>query len=208
MTGIIAACLALLARLASGPSVRCLAGVPSRGQCIFFANHGSHLDFIVLWAVLPNAIRARTRPVAARDYWERGPLRRFAATRVFRAILVDRGAASLGQVRAQLEQMIAALDAGDSLIIFPEGTRGPGGQSAEIAPFKSGLDFLARQRPGVDLVPVHLHNLSRIMPKGEFLPVPQLSRITFGAPLRMEPGESKAGFLERARDAVRNLAPS
>jgi 1-acyl-sn-glycerol-3-phosphate acyltransferase len=91
------------------------------------------------------------------------------------------------------------------LIIFPEGTRG---SSGEIGPFKSGLDYLARQRPDVDLVPVHLHNLQRIMPKGEFLPVPQLSCVCFGAPLPRLEGEPKAAFLARAREAVERLEPS
>ena len=205
MTGIIATIVAALARLASGPSVRCAEDRPCRGQCIFFANHGSHLDVVVLWAVLPKDIRARTRPVAARDYWEANPLRQYAATKVFRAVLVDRAGSSLGQLRAQMDQLLAALDAGDSLIIFPEGTRGNG---TEIGPFKSGLDYLARKRPHVDLVPVHLHNLHRIMPKGEFLPVPQLSCVSFGAPLRAVEGESKIEFLARAREAVASLEPS
>ena len=205
MTGVIALCIAALARLASGPSVRCAEDRPCRGQCIYFANHGSHLDFVVLWAVLPKDLRARTRPVAARDYWESSRLRRYMATRVFRAVLVDRAGGSLGQLRVQMDQLIAVLDDGDSLIIFPEGTRG---SSGEIGPFKSGLDYLARQRPDVDLVPVHLHNLQRIMPKGEFLPVPQLSCISFGAPLRLQDGEPKAAFLTRARQAVASLEPS
>lgn len=205
MTGVIALCVAALARLASGPSVRCAEDRPCRGQCIYFANHGSHLDFVVLWAVLPKDLRARTRPVAARDYWESSRLRQYMATRVFRAVLVDRAGGSLGQLRVQMDQLIAALDDGDSLIIFPEGTRG---SSGEIGPFKSGLDYLARQRPEVDLVPVHLHNLQRIMPKGEFLPVPQLSCISFGAPLRLQDGEPKAAFLTRAHQAVASLAPS
>jgi 1-acyl-sn-glycerol-3-phosphate acyltransferase len=197
--------VAALARLASGPSVHCVEDRPCRGQCIFFANHGSHLDFVVLWAVLPKDLRGRTRPVAARDYWEAGRLRQYMATRVFRAVLVDRQGGSLAQLRAQLDQLMEALAAGDSLILFPEGTRGSG---REIGPFKSGLDYLARQRPDVDLVPVHLHNLDRIMPKGEFLPVPQLSRITFGPPLRLLDGEPKAAFLARAREAVESLQPS
>jgi 1-acyl-sn-glycerol-3-phosphate acyltransferase len=205
MTGVIALCVAALARLASGPSVRCAEDRPCRGQCIYFANHGSHLDFVVLWAVLPKDLRARTRPVAARDYWESSRLRQYLATRVFRAVLVDRAGGSLGQLRVQMDQLIAVLDGGDSLIIFPEGTRG---SSGEIGPFKSGLDYLARQRPDVDLVPVHLHNLQRIMPKGEFLPVPQLSCVCFGAPLPRLEGESKAAFLARAREAVERLKPS
>jgi 1-acyl-sn-glycerol-3-phosphate acyltransferase len=205
MTGVIAACVALLARLASGPSVRCVVDPPHWDQSIFFANHTSHLDFVVLWAVLPGAIRARTRPVAAKDYWEASRLRRYMATRVFQAVLVERGAGSLGQLRAEMEQLIAALDAGDSLILFPEGTRGSG---EKIGPFKGGLDYLARQRPGVDLIPVHLHNLDRIMPKGEFLPVPQLSCVTFGPPLHRLDGESKEAFLTRAREAVASLEPA
>jgi 1-acyl-sn-glycerol-3-phosphate acyltransferase len=205
MTRVIALCVAALARLASGPSVRYVEDRPCRGQCIYFANHGSHLDVVVLWAVLPKDLRARTRPVAARDYWESSRLRQYLATRVFRAVLVDRAGGSLGQLRVQMDQLIAVLDGGDSLIIFPEGTRG---SSGEIGPFKSGLDYLARQRPDVDLVPVHLHNLQRIMPKGEFLPVPQLSCVCFGAPLLRLEGESKAAFLARAREAVERLKPS
>ena len=204
MTGVVATGIAALARLASGTSVRSVEDRPCRGQCIFFANHCSHLDFVVLWSVLPKDLRARTRPVAAKDYWETSRLRRYAATRVFRAVLVDREIGSLGQLRAQMDQLIEVLDAGDSLILFPEGTRGSG---EEIAPFKSRLDYLARQRPDVDLVTVHLLNLHRIMPKGEFLPVPQLSCVSFGPPLRRLDGEPKAAFLERARQAVENVKP-
>ena len=205
MIGVISTCLAALARLASGPSIHCVEDRPCRGQCIFFANHSSHLDFVVLWAVLPRDLRVRTRPVAARDYWHVSWLRQYLATRVFRAVLVDRQGGSLAQLRAQLDHLIEALDAGDSLILFPEGTRGSG---REIGSFKSGLEYLARQRPNIDLVPVHLHNLNRIMPKGEFLPVPQLSRITFGPPLRLVDGEPKAAFLKRARNAVESLGSS
>ncbi|MDQ2655577.1 MAG: 1-acyl-sn-glycerol-3-phosphate acyltransferase [Chloroflexota bacterium] len=204
MIALLARLIAFLARLASGPSVRVAGGGICQGQCIFYANHTSHLDVVVLWAVLPSAIRQRTRPVAARDYWEKSALRRFAATRIFNAVLVDRDG-NLAALRQQLDQLMAALDEGASLIIFPEGTRGAGG---EVAPFRAGLHFLARQRPDVDLVPVKLHNLGRIMPKGEFAPVPQLSRVTFGAPLHLEPHEGKDAFLERARAALIALDPA
>jgi 1-acyl-sn-glycerol-3-phosphate acyltransferase len=205
MSAIIADFIAFLARIACGPSVRYVEDPPCRGQCIFFANHASHLDVVVLWSVLPKHLRARTRPVAARDYWAKSRLRHYMATQVFRAVLVDREGSGLGQLRAQMDQLIAVLDAGESLIIFPEGTRGSG---REIGPFKGGLDYLARQRPHVDLIPVHLHNLGRILPKGEFFPVPQLSRISFGPPLRRLEGEPKAAFLARARDAVKSQKPS
>jgi 1-acyl-sn-glycerol-3-phosphate acyltransferase len=204
MTRLVAAIVALLARIASGPSVRFVGEPPGKRQCIFFANHGSHLDVVVLWAVLPGAMRAKTRPVAAKDYWEQTRLRTYFATKVFRAVLVDREGQSLRQLRNQLDQLVGVLDAGDSLLIFPEGTRGSRGKA--MGEFKSGLDYLARQRPEVDLVPVYLHNLDRIMPKGEFLPVPQLSCITFGAPLHHQPGEKKEAFLARSRAAVADLA--
>ena len=143
-----------MARLASGPSVHYAEDRPCRGQCIFFANHGSHLDFVVLWSVLPRDIRARTRPVAARDYWESSRLRQYMATRVFRAVLVDRAGGSLGQLRAQMDQLIAALDEGDSLILFPEGTRGSSRRDRAVQERArlSGPPATGR-RPGTGLPP-------------------------------------------------------
>ena len=201
----IAGAVAMLARVASGPSVHMPPGGPCRDRCIFFANHSSHLDFVVLWSVLPAALRERTRPVAAREYWTADAMRRFMATRVFRAVLVDRQRPSLATLRAEMDHLVGTLDAGDSIIIFPEGTRGSG---EKISEFRGGLDYLARQRPEIDLIPVHLHNLQRIMPKGEFLPVPQLSSVTFGEPLPRIEGESKPAFLARARQAVVDLEPA
>jgi 1-acyl-sn-glycerol-3-phosphate acyltransferase len=94
---------------------------------------------------------------------------------------------------------VAALEQGDSLVIFPEGTRSAKG---EPMPFKSGLYHLAQQFPGVQLVPAWIDNVQRVMPKGEVVPVPVLCTVTFGAPLRLEEGEDKRVFLERAREAV------
>ena len=98
--------------------------------------------------------------------------------------------------------MLDALDRGESLIVFPEGTRSPDG---ELQEFKPGLYHVARARPQVPLVPVWLENLNRILPKGEALLVPLLARIAVGAPLHLLPGETKTDFLARARDAVAAL---
>lgn len=188
-----------LARLLAGGYVR-WDEPPSRdGARVYFANHTSHLDFILLWSYLPPDLRRRTRPVAARDYWEKGRLRRYLSTRVFRALLIDR---SGPEARAAVDRMAEGIGAGDSLILFPEGTRGSG---RSIAPFKSGLYHLCAAQPGLELVPVAMENLNRVLPKGEFIPVPMVSRVIFGNSLRLADGESKDEFLARARLALEAL---
>lgn len=180
-----------------------LAALPAAGPCIFYANHSSHLDFAVLWAALPEAWRERTRPVAGRDYWEKTGLHRFIACGIFRAVLIERKRVTIAC--NPITAMCAALDAGDSLIVFPEGTRGDG---LEVGAFKPGLHHLSRARPGVKLVPVFLANLNRIMPKGTALPVPLIATAAIGAPLTLTEGETKEAFLTRARTALVALHPS
>lgn len=188
-----------LARILAGGSVRWDAPPSTNGARVFFANHTSHLDFVLLWSYLPPDLRRRTRPVAARDYWEKGPIRRYFARRVFRALLIDRAGP---EARRAVDQMAQGLAAGDSLILFPEGTRGSGDT---IAPFKAGLYHLCDAHPGLELVPVSMENLNRVLPKGEFIPVPMVSRVVFGESLRLENGETKDEFLARARRAVETL---
>jgi len=198
MTG---AALAALARLISGASAHWVEPPTDVRQRVYFSNHTSHLDFVVIWSALPPVLRAQTRPVAGADYWRRGALRRYLATRVFDAILIDRaGSASSPREATRSVEMIAE-GMGDrgSIIVFPEGTRSLDG---EVRPFKSGLYHLCRMKPGLELVPVYLANMNRILPKGEVLPVPLLGRVIFGAPMRLEPDEEKAAFLARARDAL------
>lgn len=170
-------------------------------QAIYFANHSSHLDFVAIWAALPEERRARTRPVAGRDYWEKTPLRRRIAVGLFRSILIERKHVTVAS--NPLQPMLDALAAGDSLIVFPEGTRSPDGR---LQPFKPGLYHLARARPEIPLVPVHLENLSRILPKGDLLPVPLLAGCSVGEPLGLSPSECKPDFLERARRSLELLA--
>lgn len=183
--------------------VRTLTGVqglwhgvaPEPRQRIYFANHSSHLDSLVLWSTIPAPLRARVRPAAAKDYWGSGLRARVA--RHFRAVLIERQRSR--QSRDPLAPLTEALAQGDSLILFPEGTRNPEG---ELQPFKSGLYRLAQQHPQVQLVPVYLENLHRILPKGAFLPVPLTGAVVFGAPLQLGEGEPRQVFLERARAAV------
>jgi 1-acyl-sn-glycerol-3-phosphate acyltransferase len=192
--------VASLVRLLSGVHPRWLGTDPIDCQRVYFANHTSTLDAAVLWASLPRSIRERTRPVAARDYWTSNALRRWLANDVFRALLIERR--KVTYENNPLREMLAVLDAGESLIIFPEGGRFPG---PEPQKFKGGLFHLAKDRPRVELVPVYLENLNRILPKGELLPVPLLGSITMGAPIRLKSGEAKMAFLARAREAVWGL---
>jgi len=206
----IASLLAAIARGISGVQVQWAGCEPDERQRIYFANHSSHLDFVVLWSALPSDIRAKTRPIAAKDYWEQTALRLYLAKNVFHAVLLERGSANKAQTpedthfvgRHLIDQMAEALGTENSLILFPEGTRGTG---EKMAPFRSGLYHLALRRPDVELVPSYLENLNRILPKGEFVPVPMLSLITFGKPIQVEPGEDRDVFLERAREAVASL---
>jgi 1-acyl-sn-glycerol-3-phosphate acyltransferase len=212
----LAAMIAAAARMISGVQVRWVDSEPDPRQAVYFANHSSHLDFVVLWSSLPAEVRALTRPVAAQDYWN-GGLRRALAVNVFRAVLVARHAAkgegkeasadpnsadSAADPRLAIDHMLEAMGDTESLILFPEGTRGTG---EEVAAFKSGLYYLCRQRPGLRLIPVYLNNLNRILPKGEFLPVPFISKLTFGPPMALDAGETKPAFLARARAAVCRL---
>lgn len=193
--------LAFVARLITGAQGHWLGTPPEAVQRIYFANHQSHLDWVLIWAVLPSDLRARTRPIAARDYWTTGRLRHWLTREVFHAVYVNR---QRTDDQDPLEPLEAALADGDSLVIFPEGTRG---FQAEPQAFKGGLFHLAQRFPQVELVPAWIDNVQRVMPKGEVVPVPILCSVSFGAPLRWLPEESKADFLVRARGAVLALRP-
>jgi 1-acyl-sn-glycerol-3-phosphate acyltransferase len=191
-------------RLLTGATVRWVDCRPEPRQRIYFGNHTSHVDAALVWSALPPEIRVLTRPVAAGDYWGRAnPARRLVA-RLSGAVLIERDNPGPAERERQIGAILDAMGERGSLIVFPEGTRGAG---PDIAPFKSGLYYLSLRRPGLELVPVHLDNVGRILPKGEVLPVPMACCVTFGPPIALGAGEPKDVFLERAREAVRRLAP-
>lgn len=198
-----ASLLAEFARLLTGVRAIWRESPATGRRRIYYANHSSHGDFVLVWASLPAARRRRTRPVAGADYWSAGPVRRFVGCRVFRAVLIERERSA--RTSDPIGEMVSALDAGDDLILFPEGTRNMGDEP--LLPFKSGLYHLARRRPETELVPVWLANLNRVLPKGQVLPVPLLCTATFGPAITLWPDEVKEAFLTRARGALLALAP-
>lgn len=199
----VAAAITLFARAVTAVRAEWRGFAPDGRPRIYFANHTSNGDFILVWTVLPEPLRSRARPVAAADYWLKGPLRRFIGQRVFKAVLIARDPET--RTQDPILQMAAALDEGSSLILFPEGTRSLA--DAPLLPFKSGIYRLALARPGVEMVPVWIANLNRVMPKGELIPVPLICTVTFGSPLVLREGEEKTAFLERARTALLRLRP-
>jgi 1-acyl-sn-glycerol-3-phosphate acyltransferase len=177
-------------------------GLPSR-PCVYFANHSSHGDFVLVWTVLPPRLRRQARPVAGAEYWLKSRLNRFIGRDVFNAVLIARERDQ--RAEDPVTQMAAAIDAGSSLILFPEGTRNQ--SEAPLLPFKSGIFHLAAARPHIDLVPVWINNLNRVMPKGEIVPIPLICTVTFGSALRLAPDEAKDAFLERMQTALLALSP-
>ncbi|MCO8168835.1 1-acyl-sn-glycerol-3-phosphate acyltransferase [Pseudomonas sp. 21LCFQ02] len=189
------------ARSVTGARSLWLGCTPQATQRIYFANHTSHGDFVLLWASLPRELRKYTRPVAGADYWQSGTLRPYIINKVFNGVLVDRQRKD--EQANPLQPMLDALEQGYSLIIFPEGTRNP---DEGLLPFKSGIYHLAKSYPQAELVPVWISNLNRVMPKGRLLPLPLLCTTSFGAPLQVAEDESKEQFLARSREALLALA--
>jgi 1-acyl-sn-glycerol-3-phosphate acyltransferase len=185
-----------LIRVLTGSQARWWGCPPKAEQRIYFANHQSHVDLVMIWAALPKELRRSVRAVAARDYWTKSPFRHWLTSAVFNVIYVSRNRSA---DEDPLEPLIEAMRDGDSLILFPEGTRG---FADEPQAFKAGLYNLALKFPDVELVPAWIANVQRVMPKGEVVPVPVLCSVTFGVPMKVLPGEERQAFLDRARSAV------
>jgi len=175
--------LVLFIRMVTAPRAVWAGIEPIPRQRVYFSNHTSNADFPLVWAVLPTFLRSKTRPVAASDYWLKNRLR--------------------DPEEDPVARMIAAVDGGASLIIFPEGKRNL--TEDPLLPFKTGLYHLARARPQVDLVPTWIDNLNSVLPKGEIVPVPLICTVTFGPPIHIAPGEDRDIFLDRAHRALSAL---
>ncbi|ULJ62314.1 1-acyl-sn-glycerol-3-phosphate acyltransferase [Wielerella bovis] len=171
---------------------------------VYFANHASHGDFVMVWVSLPKKWRDKARPVAGADYWLKSPLRRFIINQVFNGLLIMRNG---NDPKAITQQMTDALAQNASLIIFPEGTRNTD-DDILLLPFKSGIYHLARENPDVGFIPIWIDNINRVLPKGKVIPVPMICEVNFGEELYLQENEDKDAFLQRAREAMLALAPA
>lgn len=168
---------------------------------IYYANHTSHLDTLLILASIPRQHRKAVRPVAAKEYWWKSPWRRWIAGEVIHAVPLSRQPSFADP--NPLRSLKEAMANGDSLIFFPEGTRGDG---RGVQPFKSGLYHLAAAHPQAQLVPVYIANLNRVLPKGEAIPVPILCTVTFGESFTLRPEETRENFISYARSQLEALA--
>ncbi|MGR3541811.1 MAG: lysophospholipid acyltransferase family protein [Hasllibacter sp.] len=196
--------LAFVVRIIAAPRAIWAQGGPLARQRVYFANHTSNADLPLIWTVLPPDLRVRTRPVAAADYWLKNPVRKFFGGDVFRGVLVDRRPEARDEGQDPMDIIRRALDAGDSLIIFPEGRRNE--TKKTLLPLKAGIYNMALSHPDVEMVPVWIENLNKVMPRGEVVPIPLICTIAFGRPLApAAPDEEKDAYLKRARKALLDL---
>jgi len=166
---------------------------------VLIANHSSHLDTISLLSLFPLSRLRRIRPVAAADYFERNRFVSLFTKTLFNILPIARK--NITTENNPLRRMRDALESGDSLLIFPEGTRGSGEQMGE---FRSGVAHLIEKVPGVPVVPAYLVNMGRSLPKGEFIPVPFFCEIRIGAPRELH--GSRQEITRALESAVRELA--
>jgi 1-acyl-sn-glycerol-3-phosphate acyltransferase len=173
--------------------------MPARGPAIVAANHNSHLDVLALFSLLPPGAVRSARAVAASDYFGSRPLLRWFATRFLRTIFVERGSGrSIDEV---LAPVVGALDRGEIVVLFPEGTRG---EPERLGPLRRGIARLHELRPEVPIVPVFLRGLGRVLPRGSALFVPFVGGAEIGSPLERDDDAAialTAFYRRRARSA-------
>lgn len=174
-----------------------LAGLPDM-PVIFAGNHHSHLDTPVVLTSIPEPWRHKVFVGAAADYFFRTRVTSAASALVIGAIPIERSKVT----RRSADQAAELIDAGWSMLIFPEGGRSPDGWGQ---PFRGGAAYLS-SRCQVPVVPVHIEGTGRILRKGAKLPSPSNVRVTYGVPLRPVEGESASRFAERIERAVAELA--
>lgn len=175
--------------------------LPKTHPFIIVANHSSHLDTLSLLSIFPIKDLHRIQPVAAGDYFNRNPFISFLTHKLFNILTIPR--AGINKENNPVKLMKMALEGGNSLIIYPEGTRSLTG---EIGRFRPGIAHLVKEIPGIKVIPVFLANMGRSLPKGEYLPIPFFCEIVIGEPLLLQ--GDKAVIMQTLESVVKGLKDS
>ncbi len=150
-------------------------------QYVIVANHNSHFDTMALLAAVPGGHIGGVKAVAAGDYFGKTGIKKWASEFFVDALLIPRSRPRPGTSDPDpIQMMIDALDNGNSLIIFPEGTRGEPGV---MQPFKKGIGLILSERPYIPFVPVYMQGIHKLLPKGGTVPVPFDNSVRFGQPV-------------------------
>jgi 1-acyl-sn-glycerol-3-phosphate acyltransferase len=182
-----------------GLNVRRREQLPTQGPAVLVANHNSHLDAVTLMTLFPLRMLPKLRPVAAQDYFFRNPLLKWFALHIIGILPLER------KVKSKRAHPLAgineAIDEGDILIIFPEGSRG---DPEQLGVFKAGIAHIAKKNPEVPVIPIFMHGLGKALPKGETLLIPFFLDVFVGEPIEWE--NDKEAFMEKLSTRMRTLA--
>lgn len=168
---------------------------------IYYANHSSNLDSIIIWLSLTSEERQNTCFIGASDYWDKGIIRKYVLQYIFNGKTIQRKGSLFSNNPINILENI--LIEGKSIVIFPEGTRNL--ISEDIQDFKSGLYHLAKKMPNIPLIPIYLSNTQKMMPKGTFIPLPIICQSYFGSAFFFTPNENKLLFLTNAKAKIEDL---
>ena len=179
--------------------------LPRQGPCIIAANHNSHLDTLALMSLFPLAQIESVRPAAAADYFFKNKILTWFSLNVLGIIPVQRKVQK--KDGHPLKKIHQALDAGESIIFFPEGSRG---EPERMMPFKNGIAHLARRYPDMPVLPVYIHGAGKSLPRGEALLVPFILDVKIAAPLQYndmeeEGGKRRQAFINRLEKKIHTL---
>lgn len=152
-------------------------------QFIILANHNSHLDTLSIMSSLPGSLIWKVKPVAAEDYFGKTKMRKAFSNFFINTLLIRRDTKNIDAENHPIEKMLKCIDAGYSLILFPEGTRGA---AEEMDSIKPGIAKILSLRPHIKYIPVFLTGMGRSLPKGEVVPLPYKSSINYGKPTHVK----------------------
>jgi len=193
-----------IARLFAGADIQGREHLPTHGPAIIAANHNSHVDTLLLLTIFPARTLRRVRPAAAADYFLSNPVIGWFSRRIIGIVPVERN--KVGAGADVLAPARAALESGDIVVIFPEGTRGATGEA--MSPLKSGVARLAEAVPTAPVTPIWIQGAGRVLPKGRIIPVPFICSVIVGEPVHWR--GDRAAFmaeLKAALETLRAMAP-